>query len=502
MMNYQCKCAIGVAVTLLATTSQVNAQYIQKLAYSYSGDSFAERFGISVANAGDVNNDGYDDVIIGAHQDMENGLFAVGSVSVISGFDGSLLYKRIGDAANDRLGTKVAGAGDINNDGYDDFMAGAPNANSSKGYMRVYSGADGSTLHTIVGEHVGDKCGFSIAGIGDINNDNLGDFVVGEPAFDFNNDPLFTFAGRIRVISGTGALLYTYNGKKNYSLGSAVASVGDVDLDGVPDFAGSAPNAIVGFTPFLGFVRVYSGDDGSLIREHPGDISGADYGSNIVSAGDVNSDGHPDYAVSAPNGFKPNDFPRQGRVRLYSGKDGSLIWQWWDPDEWSNLGDALSGGSDVNGDGYFDIGVGAPFHDENVQYDGSVAICSTAGTPSDDAPCSYSWHGSDAQERFGHGLSTDGDLNGDGIGDVVIGAPRALVGGVAKGAVSVYVSTPGYCDGDANADGFVDTNDISYVIFRLGNSGAPGIPGDVNVDAVVDVNDLSYVIARNGTTCP
>jgi hypothetical protein len=491
--------AYGITLGMLSASSHAHAQYIQKLAFTFTGDSYAERFGVSVANAGDVNNDGYDDVIIGAHQDMEIGLFAVGSVSVISGFDGSVLHKRIGDAANDRLGTSVAGAGDINNDGYDDFLAGAPNANSSRGYTRVFSGIDGSTLYTIPGTNIGDKSGFSIDGIGDINNDNYDDYIIGDPSFGGIG---YSSKGRVRVFSGrTGEELYTFIGNEYDLLGVSVSGFGDMNNDGVPDFAAGAPGG-TGVSPGDGVVILWSGIDGSVIRYQIGDSAYAGFGNQIQNAGDVDSDGFPDYVISSPRRLKQGDGIHQGTVQLFSGKDGTLMWQWWDPDEWSNFGTTLSGGTDVNGDGHLDIGVGAPFHDENNSHDGSVAICSTAGEPSHNAPVAYSWHDNYADERLGHGLSTGGDLNGDGIGDVVIGVPRGIVNGVSTGLVKIYVSTPGYCDGDVNADGIVNVNDLSYVIFRLGNAGAPGIRGDANVSGTVDVNDISHVLFYVGATCP
>ena len=491
--------ALGIATGMLSVTSHAHAQYIQKLAYTFTGESYAERFGISVANAGDVNNDGFDDVIIGAHQHMETRLFAVGSVSVISGFDGSVLYKRRGVAANDRFGTTVAGAGDLNNDGYADFLVGAPNAYANQGYTRVFSGIDGSILYTIPGMNPGDKSGFSIDGIGDINNDSSDDFILGEPSFGGDG---FYAKGRIRVFSGgTGEELYTFVGNEFDILGASVAGVGDINNDGVPDFAAGSPGG-TGVSPGDGVVTLWSGSDGSIIRHQMGDSAFAGFGNQVKNAGDVNNDGFPDYVISSPRRLSQNEGLRLGTVQLFSGKDGALLWQWWDPEEWSNFGTRLSAGSDVNGDGHLDIGVGAPFHDDDVSRAGNVAICSTAGEPSHDAPVAYSWHQRSTDERLGHGLSTAGDLNADGIGDVVIGVPRGIVNGISTGLVQIYVSTPGYCDGDANADGEVDVKDLSYVIFRMGNSGAPGIRGDANVSGTVDVNDISHVLFYIGSICP
>jgi hypothetical protein len=103
-------------------------------------------FGWSVAGAGDVNGDGFDDYIVGAQSASPGGLADAGSAYVYSGKDGSLLYQKDGLAAGDKFGTSVGMAGDVNGDGKVDFIVGAPDANSNAGAAYVYSGADGSLL--------------------------------------------------------------------------------------------------------------------------------------------------------------------------------------------------------------------------------------------------------------------------------------------------------------------------------------------------------------------
>ena len=125
-------------LTLLAS---VTAQHSDRLMYSVAGDTSSDNFGAAMAFVGDVNSDGHDDFVSGARLDDDKGTNS-GSARVFSGIDGSTLVTFFGDAAADQLGYSVSGAGDVNGDGHDDIIAGAPFAAASTGYARVFSGKD------------------------------------------------------------------------------------------------------------------------------------------------------------------------------------------------------------------------------------------------------------------------------------------------------------------------------------------------------------------------
>ena len=132
---------ITVALLWIAVPA-ASAQVIHVPSYPFTGDSAGDRFGFFVSGAGDVNNDGFDDFIVGAPYDGNNGPIS-GSARVFSGATGAILYTVNGDSAGDLFGWSVSGAGDVNNDGFDDFIAGAPyddNNGSDSGSARVFSG--------------------------------------------------------------------------------------------------------------------------------------------------------------------------------------------------------------------------------------------------------------------------------------------------------------------------------------------------------------------------
>ena len=151
--------------------------------HSFNGDSVGDGLGFSVSGSVDVNADGFADLIVGAQSDDNNGIQS-GSARVLSGIDGSILYNFDGDSAGDLFGTSVSGAGDVNGDGHDDLIVGArldDNNGTDSGSARVLSGIDGSILYSFDGDGIQDEFGFSVSGAGDVNGDGLDDFIVGAP---------------------------------------------------------------------------------------------------------------------------------------------------------------------------------------------------------------------------------------------------------------------------------------------------------------------------------
>ena len=139
--------------------------------YTFDGDSAGDELGRSVSGAGDVNGDGFDDLIVGFR-----------GARVFSGADGSIIYTFHGDSAGDQFGYSVSGAGDVNGDGFDDLIVGAQgddNNGTTSGSARVLSGVDGSILYTFNGDSASDWFGNSVSGAGDVDGDGYADLIVG-----------------------------------------------------------------------------------------------------------------------------------------------------------------------------------------------------------------------------------------------------------------------------------------------------------------------------------
>ena len=229
--------AITGLATCIGTAPAAWGQDPWELLYTFDGEATSDDFGESVSGAGDVNNDGYADLIVGARDHGD-----IGRAYVYSGETGNLLWTFDGEATWDDFGHSVSGAGDVNNDGYDDLIVGAPNndaGGSEAGRAYVYSGQTGALLWTFTGEAAYDNLGHSVSGLGDANNDCYDDVIVGAPL----NSAAADEAGRAYVFSGqTGTLLRVFDGEAESNLfGTSVSGAGDVNNDGFDELIVGAP---------------------------------------------------------------------------------------------------------------------------------------------------------------------------------------------------------------------------------------------------------------------
>ncbi len=275
--------------------------------FTFHGSAAEDCFG-SVSEAGDVNGDGYDDVIVGGFRRDHAGMTDAGAATVYSGRDGSVLFEWFGAAAGDLFGYSVSGAGDVDADGRDDLIVGAYGSDvngSASGSATVYSGFNGTALFTHHGVAAGDWLGVSVSGAGDVNKDGIDDVIVGA-----SQSGAYPYAGYARVLSGpAGDLMYQLDPDHglsadccdgHHALGYSVSSAGDVNGDGYDDVIVGAHDSKVsgGFT--VGFAMVYSGFDGGvLLYQFPGDEAHAAFGISVSGAGDVNGDGRDDVIVGA-----------------------------------------------------------------------------------------------------------------------------------------------------------------------------------------------------------
>jgi hypothetical protein len=279
-----------VAVTCLAQFAEPEAVALHTIEGEGGGFAWA------ASELADIDGDGAGDLITGAPGfDGPNGVNS-GRLYVYSGATAALLYSFDGPLANAVLGYSMADAGDVNNDGVHDILGGAQGnqGGTSSGIALVYSGADGAELLALAGEQIGEGFGHAVAGIGDIDDDGHDDVLIGAPSFDGGAG---ANSGRAYVISGTdGSVIRVHGGAEAGDLlGNGTSGVGDIDGDDVPDYAVTATKAGPGND---GTCYVYSGADGSVIHELYADDTASQFGQFFVGGvGDFNRDGTPDVYV-------------------------------------------------------------------------------------------------------------------------------------------------------------------------------------------------------------
>lgn len=401
--------------SLLVTPALAGGPIVEsdvQILYTHAGENIGDNFGWVGAKVGDLNGDGFDDYITTA-PGYTTSVSNRGKVYVYSGATGTLLASHMGEPV-ETLGYSAAGAGDVNNDGTPDYIVGGYGSYNpaTRGYAWVYSGATHQQLYEFEGEP-GAAFGSGVAGVGDVNGDGFDDVVVGSEWFSstLGLPPPRNGTGRIHLYSGAnGALLWGRNGTDAGDLlGSGVGSVGDVNGDGVRDVVASARRA----NNANGLAYVFSGVNGTTLYTMTPTApfsQSSTFGQFFAfGAGDFNNDNQEDIYIGdygAANG--------DGRVYLYSGTDGSLI----RAIDAFVPGEGIGGGRgvpDLNGDGYDDLIIAAFTSNAGAPGGGKVYILSGAnnailGTITGSVPGDLL--GVDALEL--------GDVNNDGERDYMV----------------------------------------------------------------------------------
>ncbi|MFZ1453351.1 MAG: FG-GAP-like repeat-containing protein, partial [Ferruginibacter sp.] len=457
------------------------------------------RLGFSVSTAGDINGDGYSDVIVGANgyangQALEGAMYVyLGSASGIN--TASLVIVET-NVASAQFGWSVAPAGDINGDGFSDVIASASrysNGQSFEGAFYVYHGS-ASGINIIANASVESNLasaflGTSVDGAGDVNGDGYSDVIVGANSYangQSGEGAAFIYYGSGSGISTTPATSLESNAV-NAFMGNSVSCIGDINADGYSDVAvgvdgygNGEANEGAAFI-YFGAVTGISTIPTTIIESNQ---AAANMGS-VSSAGDVNGDGYSDLVVGASQ-FSDGEL-REGAAFVYHGSAAGLSTTPNNtPDDADQLnasfGRSVSSAGDVNGDGYSDVIIGAPNFDDGANADEGRAFVyhgSATGLPA--TPNSTPDDADQGGAFFGYSVASAGDINGDGFSDVIIGAltyddgantneGRAFVyHGSATGLSLSPISTPDDADqsaaffgfsvasaGDVNGDGFSD----------------------------------------------
>ncbi len=451
------------------------------------------RGGISVACAGDVNGDGYSDILVGVWQ-FDQGEANEGAVMVHQGSAAGIIKTPVstieGNQANAAMGWSVKSAGDINGDGYSDIIAGAnmfDNGQADEGAAFVWcGGAEGiwnSPVNTLGKGEDGDF-GFSVATAGDVNSDGYDDVIAGAPYYNWKGAAFIYYGSKTGI--DINQVTEIQNIPFTYHFGASVSSAGDVNGDGYSDVIIGDPyyerDQLAEGAAFI----FYGSDLGANILPAvilEGNQNESMMGVAVAGAGDVNDDGYSDVIIGAENASK--QFQYEGIAYVYHGSAvgisviPSKVLE-------SNQGLSLFGCSvasagDVNGDGFGDVIVGAKDFDIGnngqsnqgaafVYYGAASGLSSVIFTRVD---CNQN------DAHFGASVATSGDINGDGFGDLIIGAPWFDSGEENEGCAFLYLGLAsginlnqqfkfesnqenalmGYsvaCAGDVNGDGYSD----------------------------------------------
>jgi len=461
--------------------------------WTAEGNQAEAYFGYSVGTAGNVNGDGYDDVIIGAHG-YDNGQANAGWAFVYHGSATGLSTTADWAAGSDQsganFGCSVSTAGDVNSDGYADVIVGAWHYdNEGRAYVYYGSSSGLSTTANWMAEsdQTDARLGWSVGTAGDVNGDNYADVIVGAYQYDngqVNEGRAYVYYGSATGLSTTADWTAEGDQTGGAQFGYSVGTAGDVDGDGYDDVIVGMPH-YTNLESSEGAVFVYHGSAMGLSTAASwiveGNQNNAYLGWSVGTAGDANGNGCADVIVGAY--WYDNGQTNEGRAFVYYGSQAGLNtspdWTAESDQAQAYFGWSVSTAGDVNGDGYADVIVGAHWYDNGQVNEGRAFVYQGSAAGLNTSP-SWTAEGDQADAGFGSSVSTAGDVNNDGYDDVIVGANYYDNGQIDEGRAFVYY---GSAAGPSLSPGWTAESNQNGALF--GDS--VDTAGDVNGDGYADV---------------
>ncbi len=499
--------ALGVGAATAGSLTQ--APY-----WTVQGDADFALLGWAAAPAGDVNGDGYADVVVGAPGHKVDGLDR-GMVRVYLGGPaglGAMAACRIPGSnstpESPQFGFAVSSAGDVNGDGFDDVIVGAPfhsdyyREGSAFIYLGSPNGVQPSPAWTTHGTMQLSRYGYSVSAAGDVNGDGFDDVIIGAPFHtDFGVGSMWSGMAMLFLGSPSGPAQTPawsfYHPEPYAGFGWDVAAAGDVNADGFDDVIVGAYSRTTPGLPGLnhGSVYVFFGSASGLASTagwmKAGNLDDSFFGHAVAGVGDVNNDGYDDLLVGAYQydawetglvdagrvflylGGAP--LPASSPARIVSGTQANAQMGW-----------AVGGLGDINGDGYDDV-VMTDYRFDGPEFDeGRVLVYGGTATGLTADPI-WSAESNQPEALFADTVTSAGDVNGDGLPDMLLGTQFWDVNQIDEGVASLYLGTCGTADGDGDgvsmagaagclATDMVDCDDGDPALWRR-----PGALGAITV---------------------
>jgi hypothetical protein len=406
--------------------------------WTAEGTRDGEMLGAASKVVNDVDGDGLQDVITGSPEASTNGHYFNGVVTMLSSADGSELWQLEGGDSLARLGEAITFGGDVDGDLFGDVVLRSPGASTNglydNGSITVVSGAPGTIIWSAYGPAHGSAYGSSYKFVNDIDGDGVQDMLVGVPGESSNG---MVENGAIRALSGiSGAMQWEAFGTSNFGqLGSSFIMLSDVNGDGYEEFATGLDTAGTQGRIDNGYLQAHSTQTGAMLWRFDGATSGEQMGRVTKLVDDISGDGIDDIVVGSHladvAGFGDN-----GKITAIASNDGHQLWSAHGDENQEMLGKDMKDASDIDGDGLEDIFVFSSRADTHgLRDNGMVKALSVA-----DGSTIWRHDGGHDGDRAGEARVVSYDHDYDGARDLILGSGLAASGGLLNNGAVIALS--------------------------------------------------------------